>query len=347
GELARLGASLGQRRLDRGGELPFLARQLLPLLLQAEHGRAGGHQNLVQLRQGVAHLLDRLLEHDLRIFGEGDEVADPGLEDARETFEHGSLLDGGGSVKKSRGKRMAGARGCQGDPSPLAPLPSPPFLRERGTTAGPDAARSSLSGFRNVPPLPAGREGMGEGPGVRAQGMISLPFEEATCPGPRCSGKFRGPCASPRLSKSRTPPPPRGSSARSKRGSAGAGGASCRRRRWPRQASWWEHRASPAPPPPRPTSSSSAPGSPASPAPGGCSRTGSRRGSSRPPPGSAAACSPCAIISPTASSPSSAASSSTRTTGPSSASPASSGFRSSTWPGSTARRGTPTGSAAS
>jgi len=45
-------------------------------------------------------------------------------------------------------------------PSPPTPLPSPPGPRERGATALPQASAIGFS-----PPLPDGREGMGEGVG--------------------------------------------------------------------------------------------------------------------------------------------------------------------------------------
>ena len=57
-------AVIGSRRFR------FSLRSSLSLLLQPDDGRAGRDQDLVEPGQRVAHLLDGLLEHDLRVLGE-------------------------------------------------------------------------------------------------------------------------------------------------------------------------------------------------------------------------------------------------------------------------------------
>src|SRR5690606_8329929 len=88
GELTGLGAALLEGGLDRGDERLLLARQSVALFLEPDRRGARGHQDLVEAWQRVAHLLDRLLEHDLRVFGERDEIAHPALEHPHQTLEH-------------------------------------------------------------------------------------------------------------------------------------------------------------------------------------------------------------------------------------------------------------------
>jgi hypothetical protein len=61
------------------------------LLFQADYGGPGGDEDLVELGESVAHLLDGFLEHHLGVLAEGDEETEPRFEHPAEPAEHGGV----------------------------------------------------------------------------------------------------------------------------------------------------------------------------------------------------------------------------------------------------------------